>query len=275
MPSTNFEFQRNLPFTEFIENDSWLQRRDPGLYLFGFILFFTSVLATKSWFVLVTAFVICVIGLILSKLQLSIFLSRFNKAIPFIVIIALINLLINPLPDVTPMVIQFWVVRISMQDINSSVILIARFAVLLLSISITTANFSISKFIHGLEDLFSPVSKMKIPIQDFIVSVEIAIRYIPILTITAERIAKAQASRGATWGTSKGSIFEKIRQVVPLILPLFIQSFQKAEKIALAMDSRGYGVIKQRSRYYSSRVSFGDLLFVVVQLMLLILVVLF
>jgi energy-coupling factor transport system permease protein len=114
---------------------------------------------------------------------------------------------------------------------------------------------------------------MKIPIQDFIVSVEIAIRYIPILTITAERIAKAQASRGANWGTSKGSIFDKIRQVVPLILPLFIQSFQKAEKIALAMDSRGYGVIKKRSRYYSSRVSFGDLLFVVVQLLFLTMVI--
>jgi energy-coupling factor transport system permease protein len=171
------------------------------------------------------------------------------------------------------MVFHFWVVRISIQDINSSIILIARFAVLLLSISITTANFSISKFIHGLEDLLSPVSRMKIPIQDFIVSVEIAIRYIPILTITAERIAKAQASRGANWGTSKGSIFDKIRQVVPLILPLFIQSFQKAEKIALAMDSRGYGVIKKRSRYYSSRVSFGDLLFVVVQLLFLTMVI--
>ena len=67
MPSSNFEFQRNLPFAEFIENNSWLQRRDPGLYLFGFILFFTSVLATKSWFVLVTAFVICMIGINIIK----------------------------------------------------------------------------------------------------------------------------------------------------------------------------------------------------------------
>jgi energy-coupling factor transport system permease protein len=136
----------------------------------------------------------------------------------------------------------------------------------LLAISLTTANFSISRFIHGLEDILLPLTWLKIPIQDFVVSVGIAIRYIPLLTLTAERIAKAQASRGATWGTSKGKIQDKVRQVLPLIVPLFLQSFQKADKIALAMDARGYGLIKKRSRYQSSHVKFGDVAFVFVQL---------
>ena len=67
---------------------------------------------------------------------------------------------------------------------------------------------------------------------------------------------------------SKGNVIEKVKQVIPLILPLFLQSFQKAEKIAMAMDARGYGLIEKRSRYFTSRVTIWDVIFVVAQIML-------
>jgi energy-coupling factor transport system permease protein len=266
MSSINFEFQRSIPFTEFIENGSWLQKRDPGAYFFGFILFFIAVLITHSWIVITAGFILCLVGIWLSKIQISMYLSGLIKALPFILIIAVIYLFINPAKDNAEIIFQFWIIKISTQDVSQSLLLVSRFVIFLLAISITTANFSISRFIHGLEDVLLPLTWIKIPIQDLIVSVEIAIRYIPLLTLTAERIAKAQASRGATWGTSKGKIQDKIRQVLPLIVPLFLQSFQKADKIAMAMDARGYGLIKKRSRYQSSRVKIGDVIFMFVQL---------
>ncbi len=266
MSSINFEFQRSIPFTEFIENGSWLQKRDPGAYLLGFLLFFVGMLITHSWIVITAGFILCLVGIWLSKIQISMYLSGLIKALPFILVIAVINLFINPAKDNSEIIFQFWINKISVQDISQSLLLVSRFAIFLLAISLTTANFSISRFTHGLEDVLMPLSWIKIPIQDLIVSVEIAIRYIPLLTLTAERIAKAQASRGATWGTSKGKIQDKIRQVLPLIVPLFLQSFQKADKIALAMDARGYGLIKKRSRYQTSRVKIGDVVFMSVQL---------
>jgi energy-coupling factor transport system permease protein len=266
MSSINFEFQRSIPFTEFIENDSWLQKRDPGAYLFGFILFFAGVLITQSWIVITAGFLFCLIGIWLSKIQISLYLKGLVKALPFILIIAAINLFINPAKDISGVIFQFWIFKVSIQDVTQSLLLVTRFIIFMLAISLTTANYSISRFIHGMEDVLLPLTWIKIPIQDFIVSVEIAIRYIPLLTLTAERIAKAQASRGATWGTSKGKIQDKIRQVFPLIVPLFLQSFQKADKIALAMDARGYGLIKKRSRYHTSRVTSGDIVFVLVQI---------
>ncbi len=273
MSSINFEFQRNIPFTEFLENGSWLQRRDPGLYLLGFLFFFSATLITHSWIIIATAFIYCVLGIWLSKIPVTTYTQGLFKAFPFILIIGAINLLINPMIDNSLVVLNFWIVHISIQDINLSLLLIARFVIFLLAISITTANFSVSRFIHGLEDILIPLMWLKIPVHDFIVSVEIAIRYIPILALIAERIAKAQASRGAVWGTSKGTIKEKIKQVVPLILPLFLQSFHKADKIAMAMDARGYGLIKKRSRYYTSRVTFWDYIFVFAQILLFITVV--
>jgi energy-coupling factor transport system permease protein len=266
MSSINFEFQRSIPFTEFTENGSWLQKRDPGAYLFGFVIFFIGVLITHSWIVITAGFILCLVGIWLSKIQISIYLRGLIKALPFILIVAVINLFINPAKDNSEIILQYWIINISIQDVSESLLLVSRFVIFLLAISLTTANFSISRFIHGLEDVLSPLTWIKIPIQDLIVSVEIAIRYIPLLTVTAERIAKAQASRGATWGTSKGKIQDKIRQVLPLIVPLFLQSFQKADKIALAMDARGYGLIKKRSRYQTSHVKFGDVIFMFVQL---------
>jgi energy-coupling factor transport system permease protein len=270
MSSINFEFQRSIPFTEFIENGSWLQKRDPGAYLLGFILFFAGVLITQSWIIIAMGFIFCLAGIWLSKIQISMYLKGLIKALPFILVIAAINLFINPAKDNSEIILQFWIIKISIQDVSQSLLLVSRFIIFLLAISLTTANFSISRFIHGLEDVLVPLTWLKIPIQDLIVSVEIAIRYIPLLTLTAERIAKAQASRGATWGTSKGKIQDKIRQVLPLIVPLFLQSFQKADKIALAMDARGYGLIKKRSRYQTSRVTPSDILFVLIQLIFII-----
>ena len=269
MSAPNFEFQRNLPFTEFSENGSWLQRRDAGAYLVGFILFFASILITQSWWLLAGGVMICLAGIKLSRTSFAIYFHGVAKALPIITILALINLFINPVKDITPVVFHFWMIEVTTQDINLSLLLVSRFVVFMLAISITTASLSVSRFIHGLEDLFAPLKWIGVQIHDLIVSVEIAIRYIPLLLLTAERIAKAQASRGATWGTAKGSILQKARQIVPLIVPLFLQSFQKADKIAMAMDARGYGLISKRSRYHTSRVTWVDVIFVILQMAVL------
>lgn len=266
MPTGNFEFQRNLPFTEFLENGSWVQKRDPASFLLGFLLLFTAVLITQNWLVISAAIVLVLVLMILSKTSPVLYLNSYVKALPLILVVAIINLLINPTVDNSIIILRIWIIKISSQDIQLSLFLVARFTIIMLLISVTTANFSISRFIHGLEDILSPLSFVRIPVHDFIVSIEIAIRYIPLLTLTAERIAKAQASRGATWGTRKAAIIERIRQVLPLVVPLFIQSFHKAEKIALAMDARGYGIINKRSRYHTSRVVFDDILIVLIQI---------
>jgi energy-coupling factor transport system permease protein len=271
MSSTNFEFQRNIPFTEFIENGSWLQRRDPGAYLIGFLFFFTATLITHSWSIIATAFIYCVVGIWLSRIPVSTYIVGLIKAIPFIAIIALLNLFINPIGNKSQIIAQFWIIQISTQALFQSLLLLARFVILMLALSITTANFSVSRFIQGLEDLLKPLTLLDIPVHDFIVAIEISIRYIPILTNIAEKIAKAQASRGGTWGTRGGNITEKFKQVIPIIIPLFMQSFNKADKIALAMDARGYGLGIKRSRYYSGSIKAGDIIFIITVFSLLIL----
>jgi len=258
MAASSFEFQRNLPFTEFIENDSWLQKRNPAAFLVSFILYFSSILVIHSWLGFLLALLPLIIGVLLSGYSIRSYLSRMIKVIPLIIIIAMINILLNPLQDPSPVLFKIWILQISSQDLTLAAFLIIRFLIIMIVVNITTGSLSISRFINGLEYLLNPLTYLGIQVHDFIVSIEIAIRYIPLLTLTSERIAKAQASRGAAWGASGGNVFQKVKQITPLIIPLFLQSYQKADKIAMAMDARGYGASKKRSHYHITLVGPGD-----------------
>lgn len=269
MAKSNFEFSRNLPFSDFVENGSWIQRLDPGLYLLAFLIFFSAILLTNSLVVVAAGIAFCLLGLMFSGLQPVAFLGRIIKILPIILLLGVITALINSRMDDRNLLWQFWIFRISLQGVEMGLAMVLKFLVFMFSIGLTTASFPISRFMHGLEDILSPLKWIGIQIHDFIVSVEIAIRYIPILTLTAERIAKAQAARGANWDSSGMNIISRARQVMPILVPLFLQSFQKADRIAIAMDARGYGLEKKRSRYYTNRVSLKDFYFLAISILFL------
>jgi energy-coupling factor transport system permease protein len=86
-----------------------------------------------------------------------------------------------------------------------------------------------------------------IPAHDFVLAVQVSMRYFPLLAQSAERIAKAQASRGADWSPAGWNILQRVRQITPLIIPLFVTSLRRAENMALAMDARGYGSLPLRT----------------------------
>lgn len=261
---SEFEFLRSMPFAEFSPRDIYLQRIDPRAFLSGFFFLLAATIFTTTIGGLVVALIVVGVGIFLSQLPLKFYFKGFTVALPFIAIIAVINMIFNTLVDQEPIYLRWGFLVISQGDIALSIKLILRFAASILFISVTSSNLSTSRFIHGLEKIMSPLKKIGIPALDFIVSVEIAIRFIPILTLTAERIAKAQASRGASWGTGKGGLMARVRQIIPVLLPLFIQSLHKAEALALAMDARGFGVMPEHTDYIHSEFHLSDAFFILI-----------
>ena len=122
-----------------------------------------------------------------------------------------------------------------------------RFMSLIMGLTLVSAVISATEIINGLEGLLSPLNRIGLPVQDFVLMVQVTLHFIPFLAQAAERIAKAQASRGADWGTHSGGIFQRVRQVLPLIVPLFLTSLRRAENLALAMEARGYGSKSRRT----------------------------
>ena len=91
---------------------------------------------------------------------------------------------------------------------------------------------------------------------------QITLRFVPILAQTAERIAKAQASRGAEWGGKTKGLINRIKQILPLLIPLFVISLRRSESLALAMDARAYGYLDYRTSIAEMKFTVTDWAFV-------------
>jgi|GEM_PF-2691014 len=254
-----FEFSRNLIFPEYSETGAWTQKRNSGWLLFSTVLYFTATLLAKSWGNLLIGFCICVFLSILARMDFKSNFRNIMRTMPMLVVIAAISLFSNPISDSSPIIINWWIITITSLDLENAGMLIVRFILLMQIIGVLTSSLSITRFIHGLEDLLTPFKWVGIGVHHFVISVEIAIRYIPLLTQTAERIAKAQASRGAAWGSRSGSLNSRVRQILPVVVPLFTISYQRADKMAMAMDARGFGMKGKRSQYVTDRVQLIDM----------------
>ena len=120
----------------------------------------------------------------------------------------------------------------------------------------------------AIEDLLTPLKVIKVPAHEIAMIISIALRFIPTLIDEANRIMKAQASRGVDF--DEGSLKEKISSILALIIPLFASSFQRAEELADAMEARGYVPGEERTRYRIFKINFQDIMLLLVSFSILI-----
>jgi energy-coupling factor transport system permease protein len=133
--------------------------------------------------------------------------------------------------------------------------LLMRFAALILGISLISFCISTTELIHGLTSLLTPLTRLGLPTHDFVLMIQVALHFLPLLAREAEHIAKAQASRGAEWGVKQRqglgrgllNLFKRVRHALPLLVPLFLTALRRAENLALAMEARGYSAAKRTS----------------------------
>lgn len=175
-------------------------------------------------------------------------------------ILAILQVFFNPRPDEGIVLFQIGTNVIAVSDLMTGLMLLLRFIALILGLTIASQSLSTSEITHGMESLLSPLKWLRFPVHDLVVIIQVSLRFIPLLAQVAERIAKAQASRGAAWQKGKGGLISRVKLIIPLILPLFMTSLRRAENMALAMDARGYGTHEQRSSIISYRFGWKDAL---------------
>ncbi|PJN86519.1 energy-coupling factor transporter transmembrane component T family protein [Bacillus sp. mrc49] len=122
-----------------------------------------------------------------------------------------------------------------------------RFTLLILVTSLLTLTTTPISITDGMEELLGPLKKWKMPVHELALMMSIALRFIPTLMEETEKIMKAQTARGVDF--SSGPIKERVKSIVPLLVPLFVSSFKRAEELATAMESRGYRGGEGRTKY--------------------------
>lgn len=241
-----FDYSSKIAIGQYQQTGSILHRFDPRVKISGFFFLIMALTLSRSLIGILFGLAFAIIGIIIAQIPFRMISRSILLPMPFLLIIAINQMLIYP-DRGGSVLLTIGSFQLSELAVLSAGLLILRFIALILTISLMSATVSSSEMIHGLQQLLKPLNKLGIHTMDFVMIIQIALRFLPLLAITAERIAKAQASKGADWGTKNRSIFKKIKQIIPLIIPLFTISLRRAESLALAMDARAYGYQAERT----------------------------
>jgi energy-coupling factor transport system permease protein len=236
---SDFEFQRFITIGQYLPTDSAIHRLDARARLIAGALLVGAVTAAPHFAGLGLALAMILLALVIARIPLGYALKGLLPPLPFIVILALLQIFFGPQEE-DVLLVAWRFVRISWADLRVGAMLVSRFGALILALSLFSFCVSTRELVSGLDALLKPLTALGLPTHDFVLMVQVTLRFLPLLAREAERIAKSQASRGAEWGTGRGGLFKRTRQALPLLVPLFLTSLRRAENLALAMEARSY-----------------------------------
>ena len=247
---------KDITLGQYFPGNSPVHRLDPRTKLLLMIAYLVAVFLVKDiWlFLPVTAFVIG--ATLLSKVPLS-YLWRSLKPLKWILVFMFVlNVFMirtgEPLWD-------WWVIHITTGGIRQACFMTIRLVLLVAGTSLMTLTTTPIALTDGLERLLNPLSVFKFPAHELAMMMTIALRFIPTLLEEADKIMKAQLSRGAD--LESGNILQRAKAMVPILVPLFVSAFRRADELAMAMESRCYHGGEGRTRmhviYFATRDAFA------------------
>lgn len=248
--SSSFEFLGSLSFGQYIPRASWFHKRDPRARLLALISLFIGLIFSSRLWSLGVGLGIVLLIFALAKLPLKPAWRAIRRSIIFILLLALLQVFFYRAGETGTVVWTIFGFPITEAALLSASMLVTKFIVLILLINAIVMSLSTSQITTALFYLLKPFEKIGFPVNDLTMVVQVTLRFLPIIAQTAEKTAKAQASRGGDWEQKGFNPIRQAKRVVPLIVPLIVGSLKRAETMALAMESRGFNAAEARSSYY-------------------------
>ncbi len=245
---------KNITLGQFFPGDSTLHRMDPRVKIVLVLLFIVLIFFVKTFYgyLAVAAFVILLVTTTGVPVK---YILRGLKPVFFIVLLTFVlNALMTP--GETPLV-EWRFISITKEGLKNASFLSIRLVLLVIGSQLLTLTTSPLGLTDGIEQLANPLKKIGFPAHEMAMMMTIALRFIPTLLNETDRIMKAQISRGADFET--GNLVQKAKSLVPLLVPLFVSAFRRADDLALAMEARCYQGGNGRTRMKVLKTSVADL----------------
>ncbi len=242
---------RDITLGQYYRTESVIHSLDPRVKIVATFSFIISLFLVKNFIGYIIAGLFLVFCIRLSKVPPK-FIFRGMKTIFFILIITMLfNLFLTPgIPLVT-----FWKFQITKEGLKLAIMMGIRLVFLITGSSIMTLTTTPNNLTDGLEDLLKPLKKLRVPVHEISMMMSIALRFIPILMEETDKIMKAQMARGADF--ESGSLMTRAKSLIPLLVPLFVSAFRRANDLAMAMEARCYrggeGRTKMKPLVYKRR----------------------
>lgn len=225
---------RDITLGQYYPADSVIHKLDPRVKLFATMIYIISLFCFKGIAALLVATVFLVAVIRVSKVPFHFMVKGLKTIMVLMIITALFNLFLTPGEPL----ITFWIFKITAEGIKSAALMTIRLIYLILGTSIMTLTTTPNQLTDGLEKALMPLSKIGIPVHAIAMMMSIALRFIPILIEETDKIMKAQMARGADF--ENGNLIQKVKNMIPLLVPLFVSAFRRADDLAMAMEARCY-----------------------------------
>jgi energy-coupling factor transport system permease protein len=257
-------------FGRYVPADSLIHRLDPRskllvIFLFVCIIFFANNAVTYA---LIGIYTFLMLGL--SRIPFRFLYAGLKPVIWLVLLTLLLQVFFTKEGS---LLYELGPIKIYEEGIRQGIFISLRFFFLILMTSLLTLTTTPIEITDGLETLLNPLKKVRFPVHEMALMMSISLRFIPTLMQETDKIMKAQIARGVEFAS--GPIKERIKAVIPLLIPLFVSSFKRAEELAIAMEARGYRGGEGRTKFRQLSWRVADSFQMVILAALTILLILF
>lgn len=242
----------DITFGQYFPGKSIIHRIDPRMKIILLLFFIIFIFVGNNFVSLALSVIFVAAIIIMSKIPFKMVIKSVKPIIPIIIFTSLLNIFYIK-GDV---IFEWWIISITKQGLYTSLFVITRIILLILGSSMLTYTTTPTALTDGLERLLSPFAKLGLKVHELAMMMTIALRFIPTLIEETEKIMNAQKARGADM--EAGNIIQRIKAIIPVLIPLFISSFRRAYELAMAMECRCYQGGNGRTRMKQLHMSTVD-----------------
>ncbi len=245
----------DVAFGQYYPTKSFVHRCDPRIKLLALIAYIVALFLAKTFYSLALCFIVLAVTVIAARVPLGKVLRSVKAIIVILIFTAVLNLFFH---GGDHLLVHWKFIKIYREGIIFTVFFILRLFFLVMGSSLLTLTTTPVELTDGIESLLTPLKWVRFPVHELALIMSIALRFIPTLIDETNRIISAQKARGADF--ESGNIFKRIKAIIPILIPLLISAFRRAEELGDAMDARCYSGSKNRTKYKKLKFGWRDLI---------------
>ena len=245
---------KDITLGQYFPGKTFLHRLDPRTKLILVVVYIVALFCAKSYISYAVMALFLIVCMCLSRIRPGVIVKGLKPLLFIIVLTGLLNMFYTPGREL----VHFWIFTITYEGIRNAVFMIARIVMLIFGTFLLTYTTSPIALTDAMELLMSPLKRIKVPVHELSMMMCIALRFIPTLISETDKIISAQKARGADF--ESGNLIRRAKALIPILVPLFISAFRRADELAVAMESRCYHGGKGRTRMKQLRMAGRDYL---------------
>jgi len=226
---------KDITLGQYFPGNSPVHRLDPRTKLLILIVYIVALFMAGAWISYGVVFLFLAAAVAISRIPLRSLVRGMKPLVVILLFTAILNLFFTGGKQV---LVEFWGIQITMEGVMRAIFMVLRILMLISGTFLLTYTTSPIALTDGLESLLGPLKKIKVPVHELAMMMCIALRFVPTLIEETDKIMSAQKARGADF--ENGNLIRRVKALVPVLVPLFISSFRRADELATAMECRCY-----------------------------------